>query len=753
MTRRARHLRAFVRVLAAAVAALIAMTNASAQRSDAEQERQPLVRSVALRGVSKVDRRLLAEGLATKSSRCKNVLYAPICLITRSPTFGTRRHLDVAELRRDELRIRLFYWRRGYRDVAVSSKVNTARGGVRVVFNIQENEPTILEKLSVDQKDSVLPSTALRNAIHLREKDPLDLVAMDSTILLLHQALWDRGYADANIELDTSKVDNARNAGPVTLVLEPGPRTTVRAIDIDGNKEVADLTIRRMLRLQPGGLYRRSALLESQRDLYLSGLFSEVELGVPPSSDSAKTLEVRLTEAPLRSIDLTGGFTTADFLQFEALFTRYNFIGGARRLTPRGTVSNLLAKQLNGNGVFYDVTNGAIPGEREPFLRPTWSASLEFIQPWFLTVGNQLTATVFTHRRSVPGVVTDVGGGGTISMTRDLGIRTNTTLGYTYEASKIEASDVYFCVAAGVCVPSTIRVIAQRHPLSPLTFVTRYDGSNSPFTPTRGTRGRLELEYASRYTASDYQYGRATLTASKYLRTSRTSVLAARVRLGFVRALPGTNRSLGLPSDTASLVLHPRKQFFAGGSQSVRGYGENQLGPRVLTIDPAKLTDTSRTTSCTTSQLVDGSCDPNQPGIRARDFQPRPLGGTSLAEASVEFRFPIAFAQGLTGAVFVDGAIVGTRRFSDLFGATGAITPGFGVRFTTPVGPVRLDLGIRPRTVDDLPVITQVSDSAGNLQLVTLNTKRRFDESETTGRSLRKVLNRLTLHLAIGPAF
>lgn len=751
MSVRARSAHILVRALS--LAAPLAIATAASAQANGEPEGHPLVRSVALRGVSKVDQRLLAEGLATKSSKCKNVLYAPICLITRSPVFSVRRYLDAAELKRDELRIRLFYWRRGYRDVALSSKVSTGRGGVRVVFNIKENDPTIIEKLIVEQRDSILPSAVLNRAIQVKEKDPLDLVAMDSSIFLLHAALWERGYADADIELDTSKVDNARNAGPVTLVLEPGPRTIVRAIDIDGNKEVSDLTIRRLLRFQPGGLYSRSALLESQRDLYLSGLFSEVEVGAQPSGDSAKTVEVRLTEAPLRNVDLKAGFTTTDFLQFETEFTRYNFLGAARRMTLRGTVSNLLANQLNGNGVFYDVTNGALPGEREPFLRPTWSASLEFNQPWFLRAGNQLTATVFTHRRSVPGVVTDVGAGGTISMTRDLGMRTNTTLGYTYEASRIEASDVYFCVAAGVCIPSTVRVIAQRHPLSPIAFVTRYDGTNSPFTPTQGMRGRVELEYASRFTASDYQYGRVNATASRYMRTSRTSVLAARVRLGFVRALPGTNRSLGISSDTASLVLHPRKQFFSGGSQSVRGYGENQLGPRVLTIDPNKLSDTSRSTSCTVGQLVDASCDPNQPGIRARDFQPRPLGGTSLAEASVEYRFPIAFAQGLTGAVFIDGAVVGTRRFSDLFGATGAITPGFGVRFTTPVGPVRLDLGVRPRTVDDLPVITQVSDSSGRLQLVTLKTRRRFDESETSGRSLRKVFNRLTLHLAIGPAF
>jgi hypothetical protein len=69
------------------------------------------------------------------------------------------------------------------------------------------------------------------------------------------------------------------------------------------------------------------------------------------------------------------------------------------------------------------------------------------------------------------------------------------------------------------------------------------------------------------------------------------------------------------------------------------------------------------------------------------------------------------------------------------------------------VGPVRLDLGIRPQVVEDLPVITQVTDSTGALRLVTLTTLRRYDQTDATGGALRKVLNRLTLHLAIGPAF
>jgi len=743
--------RTLVRTLA--VAAVVLPRSGSAQRSDTQTEGQPLVRSVALRGVTKLDREQLAAGLYTKGSRCKNALYIPICLLTRSPTFNVRRHLDPVELRRDELRIRLFYWRRGYRDAVVSTHVNRARGGVRVVFNVQENEPTVIEHLTVSQTDSVLPNRLLETLLPFRANDPLDLVAIDSSLMRLQEQLWERGYADGTVQLDTSRVDNTANRGPVTVTLDPGPRTTVHAVQIEGNREVSEATIARLLRLRKGDVYRRSALLQSQRDLYLSGLFSEIEIGAQPSSDSAKIVDVRLTEAPLRNLELNGGFTTAEFLQFEANFTRYNILGGARRMTLRGTVSNLLAGSLNGSGPFYDVTNGARGSDRDPFLRPTWAASVEFTQPWFLAAGNQLGASLFTHRRSVPGVVTDRGVGGTLALTRDFAVRTNGTLGYTYEASTVEASDLYFCVTLGLCVQQTIQVISRRHPLAPVAFVTQYDRTNHSFTPNRGVRARLDIEHASRLTASDYQYNRAALTASTYFRATPRTVLATRVRLGIVRAMAGTNKSLGIAGDSGTLVLHPRKVFFSGGSQSVRGYGENQLGPRVLTIDPARLTDTSLTSACTSAQVATGDCDPNRPGIRARDFQPRPLGGTSLAEASVEYRFPISFAEGLTGAIFVDGAIVGTRRFTDLFGATSAITPGFGLRFNTPVGPVRLDMGVRPSVVEELPVITQVSDSAGNLRLVALRTQRRFDQSEATGGSLRKILSRLTLHLAIGPAF
>src|SRR5206468_3244211 len=106
--------------------------------------------------------------------------------------------------------------------------------------------------------------------------------------------------------------------------------------------------------------------------------------------------------------------------------------------------------------------------------------------------------------------------------------------------------------------------------------------------------------------------------------SGRATVLASHLRLGFVRPLVGAR------GDT---VLHPRKRFYAGGAMSVRGFGENQLGPRVLTIDPDSLRfqvdrNGERTVFCDAAIPIT-QCNPNVSGDDRR-FQPRPVGGTSL---------------------------------------------------------------------------------------------------------------------------
>ena len=712
-----------------------------------------LITEVTLRGVRSVDINQLRAGLVTKGTACKSPFYLPICWITRSPTFTARYHLDPLEFRRDVLRIRIFYWQRGWRDATVAARTERTSHGVRAIFEVDEKDPTIIRDLRVTQTDSVLPKAAIDRALQLKSGDPLDLISMDSTIMMLRDELWERGHASANVVLDTSQVSEASNGGPVSLNIEPGPLVRVSAVEFAGNKKVSNETIHRQLTFKAGDLFKRSAILGSQRNLYLSGLFSELEIDTPPAGDTLRLVRIRVVEADLNRIEFGGGVTTADFGQLDVDFTRYNFSGSARRLTVRGTVSNLLANSLNGQGIFYDVTDGANGPARDDFLKPTWSTSISINQPWLFSVHNQLAMSVFAHRRAVPGIVIERGYGAQLTFTRDFGPRTNSTLGYTYEISRVAASDVYFCVSFGVCLGQTIDVLSGGNVLAPLASVSQIDMSNDPFTPDRGYRARLDVEHASGLTASDFRFNRVEAIGSWYHGVSRTAVLAARVRGGWVGALRGTNRALGVAGPDEGLVVHPRKRFYAGGSVSVRGFGERQLGPRVLTVSPTALTDTALATPCTTASIQDLSCDPNIAGLKSTAFQPQPLGGNAVLEASVEYRFPLMPTRGISAAVFVDGAIIGTNQLSGLLRSTAAVTPGFGLRMDTPVGPVRLDLGIRPLLVEDLPVVTQVTNADGSAGLVTLNTTRRYDPVENSGRFLGQVLSRLRLHLAIGPPF
>ena len=728
-------------------------TPVTGPQPESSVEKRALVTGVRLRGVRHVDQAELLQGLATKSSKCRTLLLAPFCLLSRAPVFFDRRYLDPVEFRRDALRIRLYYWRRGYRDATVASRTERTSNGVQVVFDVDEKKPTIVDKLDVEQTPAILTRRTVAGAVQVHAGEPLDLIALDSTIGLLHDALWQRGYADADIELDTTRISNALKSGPVVIVVRPGHLTRVRRIEITGNRKVSTRTIGRLLDFRPGALYRRNDVLGSQRNLWLSGLFSEVDLSTPHTDDSLKVVLVRVTEADMNRLDMSGGVTTADFFQVQSQFTRFNFGGSGRRITLSSTLSNLLASQLNGGGAFRDVTSGAQGAMRDLFLRPTWSMSVDFTQPWFLSSHNQLGASIFSHRRSVPGVVIDRGVGASLALTHAYSPRNNSPLGYTYESTAVDASDVYFCVSYGVCDAPTIGAVSGRNPLSPISSVTQFDQSNDPFAPNRGYKGRVDLEYASRATRSDFHYVRAALTESQYFRVSKRSVLAARIRLGLVHAMSTTNAALNASGIDSTPIIHPRKRFYAGGSQSVRGFAENQLGPRVLTISPAGLTDTSRKGACTVQELQSLTCDPNIAGVSSRDFQPQPLGGTSLAEASIEYRFPLARFTGITGAVFIDGAVLSTREFSNLLGTTGSIAPGFGVRLGTPVGPVRLDLGIRPHLVENLPVITQVTNPDGTLRLVALKTLRRYDPLDSSGSGLRHLLSRLELHLAIGPPF
>ena len=729
--------------LGTAAISLLAAAGAHAQRNAGDDEREaPEVNDVRFEGVRVVDEGELRGSVATQESTCRSLLYRPFCLFSDSRFFVEKHFLDRSELRRDVLRIRVFYWRRGYREAEVDTAVTPKGDGVRVTFTIREGPPTLVGSVTVEGASDVL-SRREALSLPLRAGQPVDLIKLDSSKVILQERLWDKGYADAEIR-DTAIVDAARRAGSVAISVDPKWKTTVDSIVVRGNEAVDAQTILNSLVLKPGRVYRRKDLIASQRNLYQSNMFRQAVIIVPPQGDSLKLIEVTVQEAPLNEARTSLGFNTVDYFQTEGRYTRYNFLGGGRRLDVRAVLGNLLAEQLNGRFFFHDQTD-------DPrFLRPNWQTTLDFTQPWFRSPRNTLAANLFAHRRSAPDIFIDNALGTSVTLTRDMATRATPSATHRFELTKVRASEIYFCQNYGVCELPAIDALGRRSRLSPLALNTTTDRANDIFFPTAGYLARVDAEHASGLTLSDWRYNRVSGEATKYFGMGRRRALGVRLRGGFVRPMSGTAVALGVEQvlGGGAEIIHPRKRFYAGGSQSVRGYGENQLGPRILTVDPARLLDPNLPAPCDSASLLDGSCDPNLAGLPSSAFQPRPLGGRALIEGSVEFRFPVW--KDLGGAVFVDAGLVGEGGLGELSRGTGAITPGLGARYYSPAGAIRVDLGIRPTLVERLPVATEVLQN-GERRLITLTTPRQYDPVE--GGGFREVLNRLQLHLSIGQAF
>jgi outer membrane protein assembly factor BamA len=748
------------------VASVFAASRAVAQQAHPDLAPQPEVRKLVLNGVHAVDRDALEASIYTTATNCKSVLLSFVCRFSKWRALENRHYLDRQELARDVLRVRVFYYKRGYRETEVDTTVTRlSQKAVEVRFDIREGPPTMVTSVDVTSDTVVLPPRTVRRLTYLEPGTPLNLIELDSMRVGFENALWNRGYADALVDT-SSTVDPVARTAQVQVRLEPNHHTRVGQIVISGTDEISPATVLNSLTFRPGDVFRRNQVLESQRNLYESNLFRLAAIQVPETFDSVKTVQVLLREAQLHEARVSGGFNTVDYIQTEGRFTHYNLLGGARRLDVTGTVGNLFARSLNGSGIFHlQRIDSTVTGDANDFLAPTWQANVEFTQPaWLKRPRNSLAFGGFAQRRMVPAVTIDRGYGGHLTFTRSLGTRAPASLDYRFEVTRVSAGDAYFCVNFGVCDTTTIGTLRSHQRLSPALLRVLVDRTDRPLSPRRGYTARLELEHASRITVSDYSYNRLFGEGTMYRRLGpREAVLAGHLRIGFVRPYKGL---------TGESVLHPRKRFYAGGSQSVRGYGENQLGPRILTIPHGYLINatTASGAPCDASSDAIRFCDPNTardstgddpPTVGDDKFTPRPLGGTSLLEASVEYRFPVPIMRNLFGAVFVDGAAVGERVFDplnglqtlrDLVRGTGAITPGFGIRYHSPAGPIRVDVGINPSTSENLAVVTEVVEN-GRRKIVPLDIPRRYSPTAGASNGIGKLLNRLTLHLSIGEAY
>jgi outer membrane translocation and assembly module TamA len=189
-----------------------------------------------------------------------------------------------------------------------------------------------------------------------------------------------------------------------------------------------------------------------------------------------------------------------------------------------------------------------------------------------------------------------------------------------------------------------------------------HDTSDSLFRPTRGYKVVAGYQVAMPILTTDYAYHKVTVLGTYYRVVREGWVLAFKVLPGAILTYSGDPEGGG----QGRVPLFQR--LFAGGANSVRGYERRQLGPK---DDPARFGQT-------------------------RD--PEPIGGNALLETSVELRFPLRGK--IRGAAFVDAGNV-WREAGDISPGDLKITPGFGIRYDTIVGPIRLDVGHRTDSTED----------------------------------------------------
>jgi len=757
-----------------------AQSSGTAQQDEIES---PEVVRLRFQGVTVVDASDLEKSIATTASHCKSFLLAPICALTKSPVFFVRDYLDRTELRRDVLRIKVYYFRRGYRETDVDTVIRRiGPKQVAVRFNVTEGAPTRVTSVDVVGADSIVSPKVKSRRMLLKPGQPLNLYDLDSSVVRLYEALWNAGYADAKVDTALT-VDPAARTAALRVTLTPSWLTRVGTITVSGNRKVDTQTILNSLKIEPGDVFKRDAVVESQRALYESSLFRRAVIPAA-TGDSIKAVQVQVTEAPLHDLQTSVGANTFEFVQTQVRYTDYNFHGGARRLDLRGAVGNLFASGLQNTFLFKSFSSAldnALEGTRREFQKPTYQLSADLTQPFFGNPENTIAGGVFANRRAAPGVYIDKSYGAQATFTRELATRFPLSLGYRFEETRIDAGQVYFCINYGACDLPTAQLLSRPQRLSPVSLLGILDRTNDPFNPSSGYRANAGVEHASGLTASDYRYNRETAEGAIF-RPFGKRVLAAHLRLGYVTALGASSAvDLGAESGRSGIdVLHPRKRFYAGGSQSVRGFGENQLGPRVLTIDPNKLRGRKDSSGVITFER----CPPSTPiqmcglngdsalGLTDDDFTPRPTGGTALIEGSVEFRFPLLrFAgQQLGGAAFVDAGSLGSGGLGSATSGNSAITPGVGARYTSPIGAIRVDVGYQPTLSEDLCVVTQEQteiapdarhpqgDVVSSNRLVYVGSADGNSCSPTAKRTYAPLIGKgfpshLVLHLSIGQAF
>lgn len=566
----------------------------------------------------------------------------------------------------DEDAIANLYRDNGFQDVKVNSTVQTNYKGkpedIAVTFHIDPGKQWTVANLYIEGNNQ-LDLGPIRNQLASIQDQPYAEIDVATDRNRILEYYYSNGFPRAAFSYRSTPGPTSQTVN-LTYSINEGPREFVRKVIVSGlYRTRPSLVLRNLNQIKEGEPISMLKVNSIARQLTDLGIFANVNTAIqdPNGRNQYKYVLYDFDEAARYSFHIGFGLEVG---QFGHTTNQLSGAGGLKGVSP---LVSFTVNRLNFRGLGQTLslqTRYSTLEQRESlnYIVPRFLGSLNRTVTFSLLYDTTQDVQTFSSRREEASVQTSQ--------------RFN-------RASTLLLRFAYRRVSTGnIQIPSLlIPIYSQPVRIGILSASYIQDHRDNPADAHRGFWNTVDAGIAGKFFGSQRNFMRLLARNATYTPIGHNLVLARQTQLGVL--LP-FNIASGVPSFDA---IPLPERFFGGGGVSMRGFGDNQAGPRDIG---------------TSSQL------PGPPTTTPTGF---PIGGNALFFNTVELRFPL-LGPNISGVLFEDMGNIYTS-FGDIslaYRQPSVVTfpnlpgkafyqnfnyavqaPGFGIRYKTPIGPVRVD--------------------------------------------------------------
>ncbi len=561
------------------------------------------------------------------------------------------------------------YHRRGYaaakvtesKSVVSSPGLPAGQRLIVVALAIVEGPRTVFGAVTI-KGNAAVPAARLEALIETRPGHPFDPGSVEADKAQLLVEYLNRGYRMAEVDAETAESDD-RTRADVTFTIREGPEVFVDQILVVGNQRISESTIRHELVIEAGQPLSLAKLNDSQQRLVALGLFRRVTIAeLQHRGETRRDILVTVEESPSTTIGFGGGveFQTVETSEFAP---RGFFELGRRNLWGKNRSINLYSRVSFRSRS--SISSSASSGQAGS------TTSVPHLFTEYRVVGSYREPRFLMTRADLQGSVLFEQGSRTSFSFRRRSVRLELARRFSriYSVAgqyALERNDLLEERLNPVDKPLIDRLFPSVR-LSTFSITAVRDTRDDQIDPGAGSLVGVNGDLALVPLGSQIGFAKTFLQVYTYRRLplERRVVFAAGARLGlatgFPRTVPAPDAEGGANLPTVAYVtvrdLPANERFFAGGDTTVRGFQLDHLGT---------------------------------PTTFDRDGQPK--GGHALAVFNAELRVSIWRDVGVVSFLDVGNVF---SKVTDLGLGHFRAGTGFGIRYKSPIGPLRLDVGFK----------------------------------------------------------